>query len=53
MQQAIITHPILTEAPFTAVIEQIIAQQMPPEHRPHFEQRLGWLKQIAAQEQNQ
>ena len=40
------------QADFIVVIEQVIAHEIPPEHRSHFEQRLDWLRQIA-KEQNQ
>jgi hypothetical protein len=42
----------MTQADFITTVEQVIAQQVPPEHRPAFEQRLAWLWQIA-KEQNQ
>jgi hypothetical protein len=42
----------MTQPDFITTIEQVIAQQVPSEHRPQFEQRLAWLKQIA-QEQTQ
>ena len=32
-------------------IEQFIAEQMPPEHKPAFEQRLDWLRQIAVEQE--
>jgi hypothetical protein len=52
MRQALTRFPFMVQADFIAAIEQIIAQQMPPEDRYLFEQRLAWLKQIA-KEQNQ
>lgn len=52
MQQTVTQFPFMVQVNFITVIEQIITQQVPPEHRRHFEQRLIWLKQIA-QEQNQ
>jgi hypothetical protein len=41
--------PLMAEADFIAAIEQAIAQGVPPEHRPAFEQRLAWLRQIAGE----
>jgi hypothetical protein len=32
-------------------IEEVINQQVPPEHRSAFEQRLTWLRQIVADQQ--
>ncbi|MCB0165314.1 MAG: tetratricopeptide repeat protein [Anaerolineae bacterium] len=51
MRQAVAQYTILKDTQLITAIEQAIAQQVPPDQRPHFEQRLGWLKQIA-QEQN-
>ncbi len=31
---------------FITAIEQVIEQQVPPEHKPAFQQRLDWLKEI-------
>ena len=42
-------YPFMTDAQFIAAIEQVIAEQVPPEHKLAFEQRLTWLKQIAEQ----
>jgi hypothetical protein len=47
MQQAVARFPLLAQADFIAAIEQAIAQQVSPEHRPACEQRLAWLRQIA------
>lgn len=47
MQQAVARFPLLAQADFIAAIEQAIAQQVPPEYRAAFEQRLAWLRQIA------
>jgi hypothetical protein len=52
MRQAMARFPFMIQADFISTIEQAIAQKVPPEQRPYFEQRLGWLKQIT-QEQNQ
>jgi hypothetical protein len=40
----------MAEADFIAAIEQAIAQGVPPEDRPAFEQRLVWLRQIAEEQ---
>jgi tetratricopeptide (TPR) repeat protein len=47
MQQAVAQFPLLARVDFLGIIEQVIAQQVPPEHRPALEQRLAWLRQIA------
>ncbi len=44
MQQAVARFPLLAQADFIAGIEQAIAQQVPSEQRPAYEQRLCWLK---------
>jgi hypothetical protein len=47
MREAAIHFPLLLEAEFIATIEQVIAQQVPPDQRQPFQQRLAWLRQIA------
>ena len=47
MLSAITEYPFMTDAQFIAAVEQIITEQVPPEHKPNFQQRLEWLKQIA------
>lgn len=47
MRQVVVRYPFMVQADFIAAIEQVIAQQVPPQQRPHFEQRLGWLRQVA------
>ncbi len=47
MQQAAMRFPLLVQEEFMAMIEQVIAEQVPLEHRPTFTQRLTWLRQIA------
>ena len=47
MQTAVSQHTIMTDAGFIQAIEQVIAEQVPPEHKSAFQQRLSWLKQIA------
>jgi hypothetical protein len=49
MQQAVARFPLMAGPGFLAAIEQAIAQQVPPEHRPVFEQRLAWLRPIASE----
>jgi tetratricopeptide (TPR) repeat protein len=39
--------PFIIEPGFIAAVEQIIAQQVPPQLQPVFQQRLAWLRQIA------
>jgi tetratricopeptide (TPR) repeat protein len=53
MRQAVASHPILIEANFITAIEKVIDQQVRPEHRPAFEQRVTWLRQIAQQSNHQ
>jgi tetratricopeptide (TPR) repeat protein len=45
MRQAVQQYPILVQ--MIPAIQQVIEQQVPPELRPAFEQRLAWLHQIA------
>jgi len=47
MRQTVDSFPFMVQTDFIAAIEQAIAQQVPLEHRPAFEQRLAWLQQIA------
>ena len=47
MQAAAVQHPMLKDAQFILAIEELIAEQVTPEQKPAFEQRLAWLKQIA------
>ena len=49
MQKSVTRFPFMAQADFIASIEQAIAQQVPPEHQPAFEQRLAWLRQIASE----
>jgi hypothetical protein len=51
MRQAVAQFPLLAQADFIAAIEQVIAQQVPPEQQGYFEQRLGWLRQIAKEQE--
>ena len=45
MRQVVVQYPILKQ--MIPTIEQVINEQVPPQHRPAFETRLAWLKQIA------
>jgi tetratricopeptide (TPR) repeat protein len=47
MRQAVQQFPILMQMFLS--IEQVIPQQVPPEHRHAFEQRLAWLRQVAGE----
>jgi tetratricopeptide (TPR) repeat protein len=38
--------PVMTDPQFIDAVEQAIAEQVPPERRPVFEQRLAWLRDI-------
>jgi tetratricopeptide (TPR) repeat protein len=48
--QVVAQYPFMVDEAFMAAVEQAINQQVPPEHRPAFEQRLTWLRQIAAKQ---
>jgi serine/threonine protein kinase len=50
MGQAVAHYPFMTQADFIAAIEQFIAQQVPPQDRPYFAERLTWLRQIAEEQ---
>ncbi len=50
MRQAVQRYPFIIDPQFIAAVEKHIAQDIPPEHRPAFAQRLAWLKQIARSE---
>lgn len=53
MRSLTIKFPFMTDFhDFVAGLEEGVEPQLQPDHRPHFKQRLGWLRQIA-QEQNQ
>ena len=46
VQRAATQMPFMTESSFIRFVEQDIAET-PPKHRPAFDQRLAWLRQIA------
>jgi len=48
MQQTVLQFPILAQ--MIPAIEQVIQQQVSPEYRPAFEQKLAWLRQIVENE---
>ncbi len=48
MRQAVGQFPVLAQ--MIPTIEQVIREQVPPEARPAFEQRLAWLQQIMDEE---
>jgi tetratricopeptide (TPR) repeat protein len=50
MRQIATRFPLLLEAEFMPTITQVIAEQIPPEQRPAFQQKLAWLRQIAAEQ---
>jgi tetratricopeptide (TPR) repeat protein len=50
MQHAVEKLPLMTSADFIAGVEQILAQQVVPEDKPAFEQRLTWLRRIAGEQ---
>jgi tetratricopeptide (TPR) repeat protein len=47
LQQIVARFPFMTDPQFIALVEQVIAEQVLPAHRPTFEQRVTWLRQIA------
>jgi tetratricopeptide (TPR) repeat protein len=47
MRDAVNNFPIMVEVQFINSLEQYIQQQVEPEHRSIFEQKLDWLKGIA------
>jgi tetratricopeptide (TPR) repeat protein len=47
MQRAVAHFPLMIDPEFIAIGEQAIAQQIPPEIKPAFQQQLVWLQQIA------
>jgi hypothetical protein len=49
LQKAVNQYPILKKAEFIDFIQEIGSEQVPPELKPEFEQRLIWLRQIANQ----
>jgi TPR repeat protein len=51
IQQALVRFPFMTGQEFIQSVEQVIVQQVPPEHKPAAEQRLDWLRQIANEQQ--
>ena len=52
MKQTVARFPFMTGANFIAAIEQLIAQRVPPQHRPALEQRLDGLRQIADEQKD-
>lgn len=52
MRQAVLRFPIMIQSDFITAVEGTIAQNVPPENQPAFQERLNWLRQIA-HEQNQ
>jgi len=47
LQQAVARFPVLRQPAFISAIEQAITQQVPPEQQPVWQQKLGWLRQLA------
>jgi hypothetical protein len=48
MRRVVAQYPLMADPQFIAAIEQAIQTQVPPEHKPTFQQRLDDLKRIAA-----
>jgi hypothetical protein len=53
VRQAVAQFPFMTGQEFIQAMEQVIAQQVPPDQHQHFEQRLAWLRQIASEQRKQ
>ena len=47
MQQAVAYFPLLRQPDFITAIEQVIPQKVPAEQQPAWQQKLGWLRQLA------
>lgn len=52
IRETVIRFPFIVSTDVIQIIERVIVQQVPLEQQSYFEKRLGWLRQIA-QEQNQ
>ena len=51
MLSAVALHPLFTDAQFIQALAKFINEQVQPEQKPAFEQRLHWLRQIAGNEE--
>jgi tetratricopeptide (TPR) repeat protein len=47
LRQVVAQFPFMADPTFMQMVEQFIAEQVPPEERPYYEQRLTALQQIA------
>jgi hypothetical protein len=47
MQRAVARFPFMTGPQFIAAVEQVIQQQVPPDLKPAFEERLATLRKMA------
>jgi hypothetical protein len=47
MINAVQQYPFMVGAQFIGMVEQVIQQRVPTEHRPYYIERLNDLKQIA------
>ena len=45
MSKVLAQYPLMANPDFIEILEEIIEEQVPPEDRPQFEQRLAWLKE--------
>ncbi len=52
LRRAVERHPILARPDFLAALEQFVAQQVPAQQRPAFQQRLDRLRQLTAPKAN-
>jgi tetratricopeptide (TPR) repeat protein len=50
LQQAVKEFPFMTNPQFLVLVEQVISEQVPLEHRPALEERLTGLREIAAKQ---
>jgi hypothetical protein len=51
MEVAVSQYPFMPDNGFIQAVEQIIAKQVPPEHKPAFQERLDWLRKIAEEQE--
>jgi hypothetical protein len=51
MQAAASQYPFMTDDGFIQIVKQVIAEQVPPEHKPAFQERLDWLRKIAEEQE--
>jgi tetratricopeptide (TPR) repeat protein len=50
LRQEVAQFSFMTDPQFIAAVEHAIIEEVPPNHRPAFEQRLSWLRAIAREQ---